>query len=540
MPEGTEAPHTARSLARATSVTGLVSLVCRIAGLARDVMLARIFGDSALGSSFAAGFLIPNTFRRLFAEGALSAAFIPEYADARRHEPREAPAYARWILARLAVVTGVVTVVIELVLLLLLWLLPHHADRTLSLRLIMIMLPFMPGICIAGLLAGMLQVHGRFAWAATGPLVLNGLIIGVGIWHLSMGTGGDRTTAYLLGAATVLSGVGQASFFARLLGPALKRPADPPDVRPRGRRTLRRLVPVMVGLGSVQLSTLLDAAIAMWPIWVGPTILGFVHPLDERSNVILSLTARLYQFPLGVFGIAVAAAVFPMLSRVAREPGEFHRVLRRGVRLSLFIALPATAGLLLIRHDLVAVVYSGGSRGFTADGVERAAAVVAGYGAGVWAYSLNHVLVRGFYARGDMRTPMRISLAMIGFNMALNLGLIWFLREAGMAWGTAITGLAQTVLLTWLTRRAPDGAPVLDAATRAAFVRTIAASAAMGLAVWAVGRNGWSGTPGWGEKALRVAAMTATGLGSYVIAARLLGCAELRWLLPARGRGDAR
>ncbi|HCT45480.1 MAG TPA: murein biosynthesis integral membrane protein MurJ, partial [Phycisphaerales bacterium] len=179
--------------------------------------------------------------------------------------------------------------------------------------------------------------------------------------------------------------------------------------------------------------------------------------LDASSNAILFYAQRLYQFPLGVFGIAVATAAFPALSRVAGDSVRFGEMLTRGLRLSLFIGVPASVGLLLVGEALIRVLYSGGGDGFSEAGVSRASAVLAGYALAVWAYSLNQLLTRAFYARGDTRTPMTVALGMVGVNICLNLVLIWWLREAGLAWSTAVCAVGQTVLLLWMANRKMDG-----------------------------------------------------------------------------------
>lgn len=521
------------ALGSAVRTTGAVTLVSRLGGLARDVIVVRIFGDTAIGSAFAAAFAIPNTFRRLFGEGALSAAFLPQYAQAQRHDPEVAARFAGLVVAALGLATAALTIAAEVVLLLVLLLGPHSVDRSLSLRLIMVMLPFMPLICMAAILGGMLQVHGRFGPAASGPIVLNAFIIAVGAWHLALGTFATEPTAYLLGAATVLSGVTQAGWFALLLRAHLRRPRLTPDAVHRARVTLRRFVPVALGLGTLQLNGFVDMLIAMWPIWVGPRLLGRAYPLDEASNVILASAQKLYQFPLGVFGIAVAAAVFPMLARAADEPHRFEQILRRGLRLSLFIGLPASLGLVLVRHDVTLALFGGGSTGFSPEGVDRAAAVVLGFAPAVWAYSLNHVFTRAFYARGDTATPVYVAIAAVGLNVALNLTLIWPLREAGLAWSTAASAMAQTAALAWLCARRLRVAP-LDWATARAVARIAAASLLMGVAVWGVGRAlqqaNLSLSPWWGAL-VRLAAMTGVGGVSYLAFARLLGAPELAWML---------
>ncbi len=510
------------------TVSGLTFL-SRLGGLVREVLVVRLFGDTALGSAFVAAFAIPNMFRRLFGEGALSAAFLPEYAGADKSDPALAQRLASLTVGWLAIVTGLLTAVIEIGLLLALWLLPHDPERDLSFRLIMIMLPFMPFICIAAILGGMLQVHGRFGPPAAGPLVLNSFIIAVGLWHVSQGTLGDRATAYGLGVATTLSGFTQAAWYAILLRRHVRWTRLVADARERARRMVGRMVPVLVGLGTLQVNSLVDQLVAMWPIWVGPTLLGMAYPLDETSGIILSSGQRLYQFPLGVFGIAVATAIFPMLSRQADEPGHFGQTLRRGLRLSLYIGLPASIGVVLVRHEAMHVFYSFDSKGFTPDGLARGAAVLLGYGPAIWAYSLNQLFGRAFYARGDTLTPMKVAIAMVAVNLVLNWTLIWWLGEAGLAWSTSISATAQCVTLAWLCRKRLGAAP-LDREAIAGIARVALAAALMGAAVWATLRL-LGPAQHWAGHALRLGAACGVGLAAYGALSLALRTAELRWLL---------
>lgn len=525
---GTVSHDQSGSLNRAVRAVFSVTLLSRLGGLARDVIVGRLFGDTALGSAFAAAFAIPNTFRRLFGEGALSAAFIPVYADVSKgRDPAPAHRLASLVLALLATVTLGLTALIELVLLILLLTLPHDPERVLSLKLIMVMLPFMPLICVVAVLAGMLQVHEKFAASSTGPLVLNAFIIVVGLFFIFTGEPGTPAAAYVIGVATVISGLTQAIWFRGLLREHFTFRSDLAPARADGARVLSRFFPVLLGLGTLQLSALIDTAIAMWPIWVGPTILGHDYPLDERANVILSLVQRLYQFPLGVFGIAVATAVFPLLSRCADQPEQFIDTLRRGLRLSFFIGLPATVGLVIVRHDLVHVFYGGGgARGWSPEGVSRGAAVLTGYAAAVWAYALNHVLTRAFYALGNTTTPTKVAVGMVVANTALSLTLIWWLREAGMSWATAATATVQcAVLAALLSRRLGR---LLDRPTLTAFARVVMVTLFMAgaclLVHWVLTVRVNLGA------AVRLGAVTAVGLAGFGVVAVFAGCRELRWL----------
>ncbi|MBC7833483.1 MAG: murein biosynthesis integral membrane protein MurJ [Phycisphaerales bacterium] len=521
-----------RSLAAAVRAVSGVTLLSRLGGLARDVLLVHIFGATAVGSAFASAFAIPNMFRRLFGEGALSAAFIPEYTRARKADPALAGQLASLTLVALGAATSAITILIELVLLLVLVLAPPNPDRELSLRLIMLMLPFMPLICGAATLSGILQVHGRYGPAASGPLLLNGFIIAAGLYYIASGRQGGPNAAYTLGAVTVASGLTQSlAFFIILRGQVRWTRAWSAATAP-ARAMFRRFIPVMLGLGTLQLNAFFDQLIAMWPLWVGPTILGFAYPLDKASAGIIAFTQRLYQFPLGVFGIAVATAIFPLLSRHHDEPAAFLSTLRRGVRLSLFIGLPASIGLMLVRTDATRVLFSFGDSGFDERGLTRSAAVLLGYAPAVWAYSLNHVLTRAFYARADTRTPTRIAIYMVGLNVALNVILIWPLHEAGPPWATSISATLQCLILMHLCRTRLD-APVLDAQTRGACARIALASAFMACPVLAFGFL-WERPADWSAAALRLLAASVLGAIAYLVAARLLRLPELGWLLSRR------
>ncbi|MCC6285860.1 MAG: murein biosynthesis integral membrane protein MurJ [Phycisphaerales bacterium] len=515
---------TGEGLAGAVRTVSGLTLLSRLGGLARDVATVRVFGDTAIGSAFAAAFLLPNLFRRLFGEGALAAAFLPVYSKAVARGGEDASRLASLVLRRLALVTGAITLLGEVVLLALVLWDGGGAERSLSFRLMMVMLPFMPLVCLAAILGAMLQVHGRFGPAAGAPILLNVFMIAGAMLHFAGPRFDAVTSAYLIGALVVVSGLAQVLWCARALRGYSRTIADHRSAAAEGRAVLRGFVPVAIGLGAIQLNTFLDTLIAMWPIWVGPTVFGVVYPLDEASNAILGYTQRLYQFPLGVFGIAVATAAFPMLTAAADDPVRLGRTLARAIRLSLFIGLPASAGLVVVRHDLVYTMFGGGA--FSDEGVGRAANVLTGYAFAVWAYGLNHVFVRVFYAKGDMTTPMRLALASVGVNIALNLTLMWSMREAGLAWATAFSQFAQTLALAVLVRRHVPGGVLTGADVRAigamAGACLVMALAAQG-ALLAMGR-----ALGWWASAARLGVCTAAGGAAYVAAARALRVDELR------------
>ena len=533
-PDGTTAEQEAvRPFAAAVRTVGGLTLLSRFGGLARDLLTARLMGDTPIGSAFMAAWAIPNLFRRLFGEGALAAAFIPEYAQLAKHDPERADQFATLTLALLTLITGCLLIAGEVLLLVLLVATgTADPDRDLSLRLIMVMLPFMPLVCIAAILGGMLQTHGRFGPTAAAPIILNALVIAAAL-PFFLAESPDRVqAAYWIGAAAVLAGALQVAWSLWALRGLVRWRRGFAQATAPMRRLLSRFLPVVIGMGTIQLNAFFDTLIAMWPLWVGPTILGIAYPLDTSANAVLSFTQRLYQFPLGVFGIAIATAIFPLLSRHADEPAHFLATLRRGLRLSLFLGLPATAGLLLVRHDLTTVMYGGSHSAFSDEGTARAAAVLMGYAPGIWAYSLNHVATRAFYAAGDTRTPMRIALVIVAVNLALNCTLIWKLGEAGLAWSTSISAILQLILLTRFSRKLTHER-TLDRPTIGGFSKTILATLAMAAAVLLVGTL-LTFPATWLGSLAHLGLAVGVGGGSFFLLTLLLGQHELRWLLPRR------
>jgi putative peptidoglycan lipid II flippase len=515
------------ALSAAIRVVSGLTLLSRFAGLARDIATANIFGNTALSSAFRAAYAIPNLFRRLFGEGALSAAFLPEYTRLRKDNPDAADQLASLILRLLTLATGVLTIVIEIVLVAILSVRHQDASLSLSLKLMMLMLPMMPMVCITAILGGVLQAHGRFAPSAAAPIILNLFQIAAGALFFFKFITDQVAAAYLVGAAAVIASVAQIAWSLAALKGQVHWTKVFDLARDSSKIVRSRFLPALLGLGALQLNTFLDMLIAMSPNWFGPTLFGHTNPLDTTSNSVISYTQTLYQFPLGVFGIAVATAIFPLLSR-ATTSDEFTHTLRRGVRLSLFIALPATLGLMLVRHDIVAVVLAAGKHGFDADGLARSASVLCGFASAVWAYSINHTLTRAFYAKGDTATPMRVSLAGVVLNFTLNLILIWPLREAGLAWATAISASCQTIALLTLLRRRHN-IHTLDPRTLAACLKTTLGVLFMAAATFAVERALPDATR-WLHHFLRLLTLVGVGAVTFAAFSLLLKLPELGWL----------
>jgi putative peptidoglycan lipid II flippase len=392
----------------------------------------------------------------------------------------------------------------------------------------MIMLPYMPMICLVAILGAMLQVHGRFGPAAAVPIVLNICLIGASVGLAPQFGADDRWSHVTVVAASVIvAGLVQLLWMGLVLRGTGRFALDVKPAWGSMRAVLRQAGPMILGLGVLQLNVFFDGVIASYPTTIGPTIFGVDYPLGQGALAVVSFAQRLYQFPLGVFGIAVATAIFPALARLADDKQAFADILRRGLRLVLFIGLPASAGLALVGPLLVGVILEGGQ--FGADDADRVVFVLYGYSAAVWAYSIIHVFTRAFYAMGDAKTPVKVAVVMVAVNLVLNCTLIWTgLREAGLAWSTALCAVVQSiVLLALMRRRVPD---LLGSAVAASVARTAALTVAMTVAV-AGALAVMPDAVTWSQSLVTL--LVAVGIGLLVVAggARLLRMPELRWAL---------
>lgn len=524
-----------------------LTLGSRVLGLTRDAIIALVLGASAVASSFFTAFVIPNVFRRLFGEGALTAAFIPEYTRLCRDDPPAAARFASLTTGALAAGLGGFVLLTEIVLLLVLGSLEAGSTSRDVVVLTMIMLPFMPLVCVTALLGAMLQVRGSFSAQAGAPILLNVCLItaacATGIildWSLP-------DIAIALGVAVTVAGVLQLAWCLLDLRGVAGWTRHTQDARPRLKLMIKRMVPVLIGLGTVQIGVLIDALIAGLPVIMGTPegqrlILGdadgVVYPLDTSSAAVLYFGQRLYQLPLGVFAIAIATAVFPALARSSDNSERFAATLRLGLRTSLFIAIPAAIGLAIVAEPLVGAVYGAtGEGGLAADSAERVRWILLAYTPAIIAASISQVLTRAYYACDDMRTPMRIGIAIVICNALLNVALIWPFAEAGLAIATSITAWAQVIALALLSKRrigALSDAPLMTREASVSAILTVSTALAMSVAVLTVGWLWPFDATGRLAAAALVLSQTAIGAGVYTGLAIALKRMELRSVLARR------
>lgn len=522
----------------------MLTLASRVLGLTRDAVIALVLGASAIASSFFTAFVIPNVFRRLFGEGALTAAFVPEYTRLCRDDPPAAARFASLTSGALAAGLGGFVILAELVLLIVLGSLEAGSTSHDVVVLTMIMLPFMPLVCVTALLGAMLQVRGRFSAQAGAPILLNTCLItaacATGIildWSLP-------DIAIALGVSVTVAGVLQLVWCLLDLRGLAGWTSSTHDARPRLKLMLKRMVPVLIGLGTVQIGVLIDALIAGLPVIMntpeGQRLIlggadGVIYPLDTSSAAVLYFGQRLYQLPLGVFAIAIATAVFPALARTSDDAEQFGRTLRLGLRTSLFIAIPAAVGLALVAEPLVGAVYGAtGEGGLASESAERVRWILLAYTPAIIAASISQVLTRAYYACDDMRTPMRIGIVIVLCNIALNIALIWPFAEAGLAIATSITAWAQVIALAWFSKRRIRSLASTPLITREATVSvtlTVTTSVALAICVFGVGLLWPFDATGRLGSAALVLSQTGAGAAVYAGLAVALKRTELRAVL---------
>ena len=520
----------------------LLTLVSRFSGLARDAAQSRVFGAGPIMDAFFIAFQLPNLFRRLFGEGALSASFTPVYAKLEQDNPQKARLLASVAIALLTVVLAALTLVGEAVVLMLPYFFPKEQ---LAYQLMAIMLPYMPLICVVALIGSILNVHGKFAVAAASPIILNAAIIAASIGVSYMHGGLEHTRHIQIVAwSVVVAGLLQVAWMMwSMRGYGIRLSLQWHGCRDSLRTMLTTMLPMMLGLGVFQINTFIDSVIASYPTLVGPTIFGVQFPLMEGSNAAMNYATRLYEFPLGVFGIAIATAIFPTLSRQASNPALFAHTLRRGIRLALFIGLPASAGLIVVRTHLTAVVFQGGK--FSADDTIRVATILLGFAPAVVAFSVMQTITRAFYALGDTSTPTRISIWMVCFNLLLNCTLIWTpLNTSGLAWSTTICAFIQAGILIYILHGRVNN--LFDIHTRMASVKIFAATLVMTAIitlialVLPVGISAIAHVvpvgAAWGQSLVQLLALTGAGIMCMFALAKWWHMPEWKWTL---GKIDA-
>jgi putative peptidoglycan lipid II flippase len=524
----------------------ILTLLSRVLGMARESVVANYFGATIVSQNFSVAFSIPNLFRKLLGEGALSAAFIPLYAQAlKTGDKDEANRFAAASFNLLAATLVVLTVVGELFLWLIAYLIPLICEPSkasgylLVTKFTAVMLPYVILVCGTAFLSGILQVHRRFGLPALTQVPLNiihiaVMVVGARLLLLKPGNLDQvlqTRLAYWLCVFVLIAGVVQITMLLPVLRHAGFRFLWIGKLwTPAMRKLLALSIPVALSASVLQISVLLDKAITLY-LTVGQNAaekLQLFHhvwdyPLAIGAAARLNWAQMLYQFPLGVFATAVATAIFPSLSTDAHDKDEqkFNRVLRQGILFTLFEGLPASLGLILVRYPTVRLVFQHGS--FTAVDTQWVARSVIFYSAAIWAFSLQQVLNRGYYALHDMMTPLVMSIVTIAVNTAVEIPLAFTkLGESGIAAGTLASFAIQAIVMLVMLDRKVGGLGLGSIARNVA--KMLLACAAMFAACWAVQQlRQYPHAAGHLASAEQLAILIFVGAAAYLGACAILG-----------------
>ncbi len=481
-------------------------MVSRLFGFVRDMLLARILGAGVAGDAWQLAFQLPNIFRRLFAEGAFSAAFVPLFNRKLKHDDdgdrSEAQGFASDVLSVLLPVLIVFTAVLQIAMPGIIWFIDDfgRGGRTsdFSINLARLTFPYLTFISVMTVFAAILNSISRFAAAAAAPILLNLCLITALLASMWLDGGADSEAAAMrvaIGAS--LAGLLQMAWLwwaAHREGFRfrLHRPKVTPEIRELG----SLIVPATMGAGIYYISRFLD--------------LFFLGRLEEGSFVYLSMADRLNQLPLGIIGIALGVAILPALSRfIARGDNDgAQRIQSNSIELAMMLTIPAAVGLFFASEPLVKAFYFGGK--FTAENVSNTAFVLSMLVIGLPAYVLVKVLTPGFFARKDTRSPVITAAFSLVLNVVLNIILVPRMGVAGLALASAIAAWTNCALLYVMLRR--RGYYHLEGALMFRIVRICLSAAAMGLAVWWLMPYGsaWYGG-GATQRALSILGLTLSG-----------------------------
>lgn len=483
------------ALLRSIATVGSFTMMSRILGFIRDILVAAFLGTGIIADVFFVAFKFPNLFRRLFAEGAFNAAFVPQFAGLLESEgKRKAQVFAEQALAVLLWSVLLFVVVIQMAMpFVMQGFAPGFVNNPeqfdLAVLLTRITFPYLLFISLASLMSGVLNSLGKFAAAAATPILLNICLIGA----LTILARYTPTPAHALAWGVSIAGMVQFTWLLVHCGRAgiwlhLIRPRLTPDVR----KMIRRILPVAIGAGVYQVSLLIDTIIASL--------------LPSGSISYLFFADRVNQLPLGIVGVAVGTALLPLMSRQLRAEDEAAAMAsqNRAIEFSLFLTLPAAVALMVIAEPIISVLFERGA--FDATSVAATAGALAIYASGLPAYVLVKALAPGYFAREDTATPVKIAVFALALNLGLNLLLMGPFLHLGIAVATAVSAWCNALLLAYVLRR--RGHLVLDVRLKSRLPRMIAASLAMGAAVY------------FGADALKM--MLESGLSSKIFAVAIL------------------
>ncbi len=527
-------------LGRALAVSGF-TLASRLLGLIREQLFAALLGASVYADAFVVAFRIPNLLRDLFAEGALSAAFVPTFAQVEAEQGRkEAYVLANRIVGGLLLVVGTLTALAMIFAPQIVWALaPGFAGSKAEVTgyLARIMAPFLLVVSLSAVAMGMLNAQEHFSAPAMAPAFFNIAAIGTGI-VLYLLHCDPRLTVVGWSVGTLIGGALQLGIQLPRLWRLEYRPRPRlfGDLRDPGvRRVLRLMAPATIGLAAVQLNIFVNTQFASYL---------------PGANAWLNYAFRLMYLPIGIFGVAVATVAGAAMARRAaeRDFAALKEHLAQGVRQVAFLTVPSTVGLIVLAEPIIRLIYQ--HRRFTPADTQATALALKGYAIGLFAYSSVKVAASAFYAMDRARVPLISSASAVATNITFNALTFRSLQQFGLALGTALGAMVNiTVLLVFFMRSTQHLPPVKGLWVEV--LKVTAASAAMGLGVFFLFQwlDGAVGHASLSRQIAVVGACLIAGVAAYGALCRLLGVTEFgelaaglkrRFARPADRRTDGR
>ncbi|HEY5297257.1 MAG TPA: murein biosynthesis integral membrane protein MurJ [Verrucomicrobiae bacterium] len=478
---------------KASGAMAAATLTSRVLGMVREIVYAWFMGDSKVAGAFLFAFQIPNLFRRLLGEGALTAAFIPIFKEKEKtHGEIEMWRAANAVISGLVIAASALIVIVLIGLSLALGVHDFSAKTELILRLLRVMFPYMLLVCVAAAFMGMLNARGHFFIPAMGATMLNVVMI-ASVFFLAPHFGKHLSEQiFALAYGVLAAGVAQAAFQL----PSLWREGFRYHwVSPWRNETVRlvvtRMIPGTIGVAAFQINVTLVQAMAFW--------------IDPQINASFNYAVRLMELPQGMFGISLATYLLTTLSALALEKNysEFRATLRHGMDTLLFVNLIAAILLVVLATPIIRLLFEHGDK-FTAASTARASFALMCLAPGLVAFSTVNILARAFFALGDTKTPMQISGACLVLNLMLAGALIIPLRQGGLGIANTLTSICNVWLLLFALRKKLKRLEMrsLQKILPRLFLLTIVA----GAIAWELGRL-WENNLGHATIALKIGAV---------------------------------
>ncbi|MCK9984465.1 MAG: putative peptidoglycan lipid II flippase [Azoarcus sp.] len=499
------------NLLRALATVSSMTLLSRILGFVRDFVIARTFGAGMATDAFFVAFRLPNLLRRMFAEGAFSQAFVPILAEYKnRQGPEETHKLVSRVATALALAVTAVTAIGIVAAPLIIWVsAPGFADEpdkfALTVELTRITFPYILFMALVALAGGVLNSWSRFAIPAFTPVLLNLSFIGMALFAAPW----FDPPVLVLAWAVFIGGILQLALQLRPLArigllPRFDLNLSDPGVR----RIARLMLPAMLGVSVSQVSLIINTIFASF--------------LESGSVSWLYYADRLMEFPAGLLGAALGTILLPSLSKLHadEQPEAFSSLLDWGLRLTLMLTLPAALALALLAVPLLSTLFQHGA--FTATDVQQTRLALVAYSVGLSGLILVKILAPGFYARQDIRTPVKIALITLGATQLMNLAFIVPLKHAGLALSIGLASLLNAALLYRGLRRRGVYRP--QPRWGIFTLRLLVALAVLGVVLWfGMGDETWWYAQHATTRALRLSAVVLGGIAAYFLTLFALG-----------------